>query len=71
MRPNGFTTISVEAIVMPTEHVLDHRVIYFTLSFKHFEHFMSEKFFKLCGFGGRTDHESAVVVKATIGGENM
>jgi hypothetical protein len=44
--------INVEAAVMPIEHVFDHRVIIFTLSFKDFEHFLSEKFFKLCGFGG-------------------
>lgn len=56
---------------MPMEHVFDQRVIYFTLSFKHFEHFLPEKFFKLVRFGGRTDHESAVVVKASIGGQNM
>jgi hypothetical protein len=32
---------------------------------------MSEKFFNVGGFGGRAAHESAIVVKATIGGENM
>ncbi len=40
VRPNGVAAINVKATVMPIEHVFDHRVIYFTLSFKHFEHFM-------------------------------
>lgn len=32
---------------------------------------MPEKLFKIGGFEGRTDHESAIGVKAAIGGENM
>jgi hypothetical protein len=31
---------------------------------------MSEKFFKICGFGRRANHESAIVVKAAVGGQN-
>ncbi len=47
---------------MTITHVFDQRLIYFfTLSFMHFEHFMSEKPFRLDGFGERTDHESAIV----------
>jgi len=71
VRPNGVAAINVKATVMPSEHVFDHRVIYFALFLEHFEHFIAKQLFKIGGFGGRADHESAIAVKAPVGGQNV
>jgi hypothetical protein len=57
--------------VTPIDHIFDHRIGNFTFGFEHFEHVMPEMFFKIGGFGRRADYESTIVVKTTIGGQNM
>jgi hypothetical protein len=71
VRPNGITTIHVEAAVAPILHVLDDDIRDFTFSFEHFEHFLAKQLFKLTGIRRWTDHKGGIVVKAAIGGQHM
>jgi hypothetical protein len=71
VRPNGVTAINIKTTVPPIEHIFDHRVIYFTFGLEHLENFIAKWLFKVAGFGGKTAHESAIVVKAPVSGQNV
>lgn len=51
--------------------MLDHRIGNFDFGLEYSEYFMLEKSFKISGFGRWADHESAIVVIAAVGGQNM